>query len=72
MHDAFKKALLKWSVLHISQPAQTTACLGIMSGLYGMENGLKGGSGKKLENQMENSPQLDRGKMAKKRPPGKP
>ena len=31
-----------------------------------MENGLKAENGEKMENQMENRPELDRGKMAKK------
>ena len=36
--------------------------LGILSGLHIMENGWKAGNGEEMENQMENGPELDRGK----------
>ena len=41
--------------------------LGILSGLYGMENSLKAGNGeRKMENRMENRPELDRGNNGQK------
>ena len=39
------------------------ACVGMPSGLYGMDNSLKGGNGeKRMENRMENRPELEAGK----------
>ena len=45
---------------------ELSACVGIMSGLYGMENGRKPGNEEKMDNQMENNPQLTEQKWLKK------